>query len=163
MTPQERRGRRLFLILASLIILEKLAGVGLALSGGLAEVKWYKSVAQPVGLAVAVAGLWLGDVWLRWLVGVACIVTGGYSALVSGWLLVKLADGIPPEAARFFIWAAGLPIGLIGLVGLLYVLAGLLFLFSPSLRAFFRYQREGPRLWTEAAEPNSASERGGIN
>lgn len=29
------------------------------------------------------------------------------------------------------------------------MVAGMLFLVSPSLRAFFRYQREGPMFWTD--------------
>lgn len=150
MTPQERRGKWLFLALATLIVLEKLVGVGLTLFGGLAEVRWLKSVAQPVAFAFAVAYLWQGDVWLRWLVGVACVFSGGLLAFVSGRVLVKLAGVTPPEATGFFMQAAGYPIGLIGVVGLLYVAAGLLFLFSPSLRAFFRHQREGPRVWIES-------------
>jgi hypothetical protein len=152
MTPQERRGKRLFLVLATLIVLEKLAGVGLTLSGGLAEVRWLKSVAQPLGFAIAVAFLWQGDVWLRWLVGVACVLSGGLLAFVSGRVLVKLAGVTPPEATGYFMQVAGYPIGLVGAFGLLYVLAGLLFLFSPGMRAFFRYQREGPRVWIESAE-----------
>jgi hypothetical protein len=48
MTPQERRGKRLFLLLAILIILDKLVGVGLAISGGWAEVRWLKSVVTPL-------------------------------------------------------------------------------------------------------------------
>ena len=150
MTPQERRGKRLFLILATLIILEKLAGVGLALSGGLTEVKWFKSVVQPIGFALAVAFLWQGDVWLRWLVGAACVFSGGLLAFVSGRVLVKLAGVTPPEATGFFLQVAGYPIGLVGIFGLLYVVAGLLFLFSPSMRAFFRYQRERRRVWIES-------------
>lgn len=150
MTPQERRGRRLFLILATLIILEKLASVGFAFAGGWAEVRWLKSVVQPIGFAVAVAFLWQGDVWLRWLVGVACVLSGGLLAFVSGRVLVKLSEATPPETTGFFMQVAGYPIGVIAGVGLLYVLAGLLFLFAPSLRAFFRYQREEPRVWIES-------------
>lgn len=144
MTPRERRGKRLFLILATLLILEKLYVVGLMLSGGLADVQWFRSVAQRVGFAAAIAFLWTGDVWLRWLVGVGCVLIGGLLAFVSGRILFQLAGETPPEATRVFMLVAGYPVGLVGLLGLLHVLAGLLFLFSPSMRAFFRHQREGP-------------------
>lgn len=140
----------MFLVLATLLILEKLAGVAFTLSGGLGEVRWFKSVAQPVGCALAVACLWQGDVWLRWLVGIACVFCGGLQTFVSGLLLVKLAGVTPPDATWFFMQAIGYPIGLIGVIGLLYVIVGLLFLLSPSMRAFFRYQREGPRVWIES-------------
>ena len=151
MTPQERRGKRLFLVLATLLVLEKVAGITLALSGGLAEVRWVESVVQPVGFALAVAFLWQGDVWLRWLVGLMCIFSGGLLAFVCGQLLVKLAGVTPPEGAGFFMQIAGFPVGLVGVFGLLHVVAGLLFLASPSIRAFFRYQREGPRVSIETA------------
>src|ERR1700721_3486787 len=135
----------MFLVLATLIVLEKLSGVGIALSGGLAEVKWIKSVAMPLGIAMTVALLWQGDIWLRWLVGLLFVFTGGVRVYISGLVLAKLAGVTPPEATGFFMQAAGYPIGLIGVFGLLYVLAGLLFLVSPSMRAFFRYQREVAR------------------
>jgi hypothetical protein len=142
-TSQERRGQRLFLVLASLIILDKLAAVGFALAGGMANVHWLKSVVAPIGFALAVAFLWQGENWLRWLVGVACILSGGALAFVSGRLLIRFAGVTPPDATGFFMQIAGYPLGIVGLIGLFYLIAGLLFLFSPSLQAFFRYQREG--------------------
>ena len=142
MTPQERRGKRLFLVLATLIILEKLAGLAITLTAGLAEINWLRSVLQPVAFALAVAFLWQGDTWLRWLVGAACLLSGGLLAFICGRVLLKLAGETPPAATEVFMQVVGYPIGLVGVYGLLYVLAGLLFLFSPSLRAFFRYQRE---------------------
>jgi hypothetical protein len=36
----------------------------------------------------------------------------------------------------------------IGVFGLIYLVMGLLFLLSPSMKAFFRYQREGPQWQT---------------
>jgi hypothetical protein len=162
-TPQVRRGKRLFLILAGFIILDKLAGVGLVLAGGLPDVKWLRSAALPVGFALAVACLWQGDIWLRWLVGVACIVSGGFLAFISGQVLLRLAAVTAPEAAGFFMRVAGYPIGLVGLFGLIYVLVGLLFLFSPSMRAFFKYQRQRQesRLFLETIDALNAESRGG--
>jgi hypothetical protein len=147
MTPEERRGRRLFLLLAGFIVLEKLTGVALALSGGLAEVNWIRSVAQPLALALAVVFLWNGDEWLRRLVGVACVLTGGMSAYVSVRVLIKLARVTPPKATAFLMDLAGYPLGMMALFGVLYLTAGLLFLFSPSMGAFFRYRRERGRGW----------------
>jgi len=141
MTPQEQRGKRLFLVLATLIVLEKLAGIVLALSGGLAEVNWLKSVAQPIAFAGAVVYLWQGEVWLRWLVGIAYVFSGSVLVYVSARLFRIFAEEMPPKSSSL-MQVVGYPIRFVGLFGLLNVIAGLLFLFSPSMRAFFRYQRE---------------------
>jgi len=133
---------RLFLILATLLILEKLVGVGFALSGGLSEIRWLRSVVQPLGFAFAIAWLWQGDAWLRWLVGFACVLTGGLTVYVSGRILLKLAELTPAEATRSFMLVAGYPLGFLALIGALHLIVGLLFLFEPGMRAFFRLQRE---------------------
>lgn len=112
------------------------------MSHGLAGVNWWKSVAVPLLFAGAVAFLWQGDNWLRWLVGAACILSGGVKLFVSSRVLILLAEVTPPEATGFFMQVAGYPLGLIGLIGLLELLAGLAFLVLPNVRAFFRYQRE---------------------
>ena len=143
MTAQERRGKWIFLTFAALLIAERLLGVALALSGhGLAEIQWWKSVAQPLLFAMAVALLWQGENWLRWLVGMACLLAGGLQLFVAGRVLIRLAEVTPPEATGFFLQVAGYPLGVVGLMGLLELLAGLAFLVLPSVRAFFRYQRE---------------------
>jgi hypothetical protein len=144
MTRQERRGKRLFLVLATIIILDELIKVGFALSGGLADVKWLESVARPLAFVVAVALLWNGENWLRWLVGVACVVYGGGLALVSSHLLIKFGGITPPNATGNFMHVIGYPLVIVGFLAVFYLGAGLAFLLSPSLRAFFRYQREGP-------------------
>jgi hypothetical protein len=125
-----------------MLIAERVLGVGLVLSHGLAEVQWWKSVARPLLFAWAVAYLWRGDNWLRWLVGVACTLVGGLELFASGYLLIRLAGVTPPEATGFFMQAAGYPLGAVALIGLWELLAGLAFLALPSVRAFFRYQRE---------------------
>ena len=146
MTLQERRGKRLFLVLATLIILEKLAGVVLALIVADGAIDWRKSILQPLGTALAVGFLWQGDVWLRWLVGIALVLWGGLMTFVSAHVLILLAKRTPPDDAGFYMRWVGYPIGIFALFGLFYLTAGLLFLISPSMRAFFRYQREGPRV-----------------
>lgn len=144
MTPQERRGKWLFLILASLISLDALAQVGLALSGEDENFSWYKSVVRPLGLPVAAASLWSGSVWLRWLVGLGCSISGVLITIPSIKLLITFAQETPPEDAGFFMRVIGLPVGLFAFYGLLYLITGGFILVAPSLQAFFRYQREGP-------------------
>lgn len=138
------------MILATLLIIEKLFGVGLVLSGNFGEVKWYKSVVLPIGLCLAIAILWQGDNWLRWLVAAALVLSGGLAVFVGGRMLFLLAGMTPPEATGFFFQVLGLPIGLVVSVGLFHVAAGLSLLFSPRMRAFFRYQRERTRVRIES-------------
>lgn len=149
MTNRERRGRLLFLILSVLIVLDKLFGAGLAVYTNWPDVRWLKGVIQPLGLALGVVLLWDGDTWLRWLMGTAFVVTGGVSVLVSGWLLFRFAEVTPPAATGLFVQAVGYPLGIVAALGLFHLTAGLLLLLSPSMRAFFRYQREGPTVRVE--------------
>jgi hypothetical protein len=147
MTALERRGKRLFLFLATLIILPQLVDVAYALSGDLAEVNWLRSVAMPLGFVMAVMFLWHGDVWLQWVPGVCCTVYGAVLWLVSFSVMVKRAGVNPPKAdealEQFTPYTFDIIFSLgLGMLGLLYLMAGLLFLFSPSMRAFFEYQRD---------------------
>jgi hypothetical protein len=162
MTAKEQRGKWIFLTFAALLIAEQLVVVGLAVSGhGVAEFEWWKSVAQPLLFAMAVAILWQGENWLRWLVGVACLLAGGLKLFVAGRVLIRLAEVTPPEMTGFFMQAAGFPLGIVGFIGLLELLAGLAFLALPSVRAFFRYQRaRGSRAYIESAEPGTSADRG---
>ncbi len=141
MSPSVGRGRRIYLAFAVLLIAEELITVGFALSHGLAEVKWWQSVARPLLFSLGVFFLWEGDDWLRWLVSVACLVTGGVAVVVAARVLFKLAEVTPPGEAGFLFRFAGVPIGIVAVVGLSRLLAGLAFLLSPSVRAFFRHQR----------------------
>ena len=144
MTHQERRGKRLFLVLATTIILHKLLDVGFAFTGGLATVNWMRGVLQPAVIAISVAYIWEGENWLRCLLGAAFVLHGAVQLWLGGRVLIAFAEKTPPKAAGYFWQVIGIPFGIIALIGLFYVMAGLLFLFSPSMRAFFKYQRERP-------------------
>jgi hypothetical protein len=145
MTARERRGKRIFLVLAGFLIGERLLGVGLALAQGLDQVPWWSSVARPLLFALAVGLVWRGDTWLRWLVGGVCMLGGGLKLLVSGHVFARMAEATPPEATGFLLQVAGSTLGVIALTGLLEALAGLGLLALPSVRAFLRYQRESRR------------------
>jgi hypothetical protein len=119
MTPQERLGKRMFVILATLTVLEKLGGV------------WHGNWLISLGLALSIPFLWHGYVWLRWLVGGVCVLSGGRALIAFGRTLADF--DVPGESLD---GAAA--------IGLVDVLVGLAFLFLPNVQAFFRYQREGP-------------------
>ena len=142
MSPVERRGRIIFLAIASLIVGLKLSSVILAFAGGWEQVQWWKSVIQPLGFALGVVCLWQGENWLRWLLALALVVIGGSHLFVVARLTSLVAKETPPQHAGFFLELLGLPLGLVGAIGLFYLSAGLVLLMSPSVKAFFAYQRE---------------------
>jgi hypothetical protein len=129
MTPQERLGKRWFLIVATLMVPEKLAGAWQGRFGHGAVVHSLISLS----LVLSLPFLWRGYTWLSRLVAVVCVLSGGLALFAFG-----------RELADFDVPGSSLSVGA-GVLGLLDVLAGLAFLFLPSLQAFFRYQREGPR------------------
>lgn len=146
MTPKERRGKWLFLILAGLIVLEKLAGIGFALSDGLGQVNWFKSVVTPLGVLCAVIALWYGELLMQRLVGGMYILIGASQLYLAIRSLQQLQPKLTPDNAEFLIATLGTAFYIIAAFAVVYLLLGLLFLFSPSMSAFFRYQREGPGL-----------------
>ena len=143
MTPKERRGKWLFLILASLIVIEKLFGVGLTLAGDWDKIKWLRSVVGPICFCVGLTALWDGEYRFRWFMGGSIALIGSLQIFVIARILLKLSDLVTQDTLDLFMRVAGYPLGLVMAVGLFYLVAGLLLLFSPSIRAFFRYQREG--------------------
>jgi hypothetical protein len=118
----------LFLIVVTLMVLGKLGGVRQGMFGYGAVVHWLISL----GLALSIPFLWQGYTWLSRLVGVACVLSGGLALFAFGRDLTDF--DVPGWSLNVFA----------GVLGLVDVLAGLAFLFLPSLQAFFRYQREGP-------------------
>lgn len=143
MNAKERAGRRIYLILATLFILEKLAGIVLTMAGAPAgEVNWLKSVVQPIVYAAAVGFLFYGDNTIRWLVGGGSIFEGALTTYLMGFVIWALYARTPPDKMDVFRMAA-LPFGMILVFGVLHILMGLIVLLWPSLQAFFRYQREG--------------------
>lgn len=143
MSPLALPGKRLFLILAGAIIVTQIAGVAFSVGNSGGHINWFKSVIQPLGLAVSVAFMWLGDNLLRWLVGIWAVATGALYVYVSSRIFFTLSGVTPPDAPDLLYDTFGSLLGILGLVGLIYVLAGLLLTFAPSLSAFFRSQREG--------------------
>lgn len=141
MSPRERRGKWLFVILATLITLDKLAGVGLALSGDWYQVKWGQSVMFPLCVIVAVVSLRDGETWLRWLLGGALMFVSGVKLFMLGRLWFAVTSGPEPNAADFAWQFLGPPLGILGAHQLVYLLAGLALLVSPSLRAYFAHRR----------------------
>ncbi|HWY88130.1 MAG TPA: hypothetical protein VNX28_15470 [Gemmataceae bacterium] len=109
----------MFVILGTLTVLGKLGGV------------WHGNWLASLSLALAVPFLWHGYVWLRWLVGGACVLSGVRALLAFGRTLADF--DVPGESLDGA-----------GVIGLVDVIVGFAFLFLPNVQAFFRYQRQGP-------------------
>lgn len=142
MTPQAQRGRRLFLILASLIVLLKSIAIMMALSHGLENLNWRDKILTPAGFAMCVMFMWGGENWMRWTMALVCIYLGcfGVYLCIRGPITLDLSTSQATEWRYFqFAWPYYLRYGL---VAAFYLTVGLLFSFSPSLNAFFKYQRE---------------------
>jgi hypothetical protein len=138
MTAGERRGERLFVILAALTVLVKPGGVFL----GLAERGTGVGGFLTLVLVPSVPFLWRGTAWLRRLVSLTCVLSGALSLLHCARSLVD-----------FDVLGSSLVFD--GILGVVDVLAGLAFLFLPDLNAFFRHQREG--------KPRGASRQDGTS
>ena len=131
MTASERRGRRLFLILATLTVMVKLGSIFLGIFG---HVGWFGGVFSLI-LALSMPLLWRGTVWLQRLVGLTYVFSGTRSLIHWGRSLVDYD-------------VLGFSLAFDGILSLVDVLAGLAFLFLPDLVAFFRYRRETKGLET---------------
>jgi hypothetical protein len=140
MTPLVRRGKWIYVILATVIVLDQLGSIVAAMVGDRTAFGWVRSVIQPLIFAIPVAVLWFGDAWLRWIVSASCFLTGVLFLFVSIRLLITFGEP-PPQSLGIFIQRGSYPLGLIVAFGVFYLAAGMLFVFSPSVRAFFEHQR----------------------
>src|SRR5262245_22146862 len=125
-----------------MIVADQIVGMILALTRGFEWAQSWRTVAQPLCLALGVALLWHGENWLRWLVAIACIISGGAKIVVSGYLAYRFLAVTPKDQLGFFVDIVGWRLLVVSVGGLLYVTAGLAFLLAPSLRAFFARQRQ---------------------
>jgi hypothetical protein len=122
----ELRGRRIYLVLATLTVLVKLGGL-------LPMVDGYEgrlSKLLPVVIALSVVFLWRGNVWNQRLAAGAFLLSGAFT-------LLHFAQSL--EALDLYGFGVAFKLFL----GVVDVLAGLAILFQPDLNAFVRHQRDG--------------------
>jgi hypothetical protein len=141
-SPLVRRGRRLFLAFAVPLVLIEFLSIAVALTGDWDKIRWWRSVGFPCGTLVMFWFLWKGDPLIRWVAPLCLLVSGGTNLFLSGYVTVRLAQVTPPAFAGIFARIFGAILGALTLLGLLNVAAALVFLFAPSVRAFFRHQQE---------------------
>lgn len=140
MSPQARRGRRIYLVLGAILVGLQLSGVLSALIGS-DQVQWWKSVIRPLILAGVLVWLWWGDQVLRWMAAGTCFLQGALPLYGSAHLAYRLAEVTPPGQADFLTKVLGPALTLLAAYGLFYLITGAVILFSPSLTAFFKHQR----------------------
>src|SRR5262245_19416731 len=140
-TSEARRGRRIFFTLATMMVADQIGIVVLAVSRGLDSAHWWRTIAQPLCLALGVVLLWHGENWLRWLVAIACLTSGAAKVAVSGYLAYRFLAVTPRDQIGLFFQTVGRTLLTVGLGGFAYRDAGMGLLPGPSLRAFFPHQR----------------------
>jgi hypothetical protein len=130
----ELRGRRIYLVLATITVLVKLGGLLPMMDGS----RLSKLIA--VVIVPTVIFLWTGAARAQRLVAVAFVLSGVLTLLRFARSLDALDN-------------YGLGVAFMLFLGVVDVLAGLAVLLLPDLNAFFRYQREGK---PEASPPRIA-------
>jgi hypothetical protein len=122
----ELRGRRIYLVLATITVLVKLGGLLPMLDGYEGRL----SKLLPVVIALSVVFLWRGTVWIQRLSAGAFLLSGAI-------ILFDFAQSL--EALDIYGFGVAFKL----LLGVVDVLSGLAILFQPDLNAFFRHQWEG--------------------
>ena len=149
MSPLVRRGRVIFLVLASLIIIDHFSRMVLALIRDTKGLNLWSSILFPTAVILGVVSLWQGARWLRRLMALWLLVHGGKHLFIIGLLMYQMATVTPPDQADFFLRMSGILFGFPILYGGFCVSAGLALLGSRSLKAFFDHQ------WETAENPLS--------
>lgn len=144
MTARERRGKRLYTIVASLVILHQFAILISAVSNGIGNIKLTDSVIVPLGLVFMMIVLRDGDHWVRWMLGAVSLAKGGastYLAIRIGLVVWQVFPKAKHPEVREMVDGI---LGIYLLGGLFYLIVTAILFLSPSFKAFMRYQREGP-------------------
>ncbi len=128
-----RRGRLLLLAFSTPMVLFNLATILLAVLSD-RPVNLWSDVLYPAGFILAMYGFWIGDAWLCWLLPPLFVATGGLRLFR---LVRDLQLHVPLATAQTIVMSHGIPMA----AAFFDILGGLVFLFSPSVNAFFRSQR----------------------
>lgn len=103
MSDPERRGRRLFFVIAAVLLLDSLSPLLLQFWLGFANVAWFRQVILPLIRAAAFVWLWQGERFLVWPVAVAAVVSGLGDLIIGlsigAFVLIPLLQVGGPAAA----------------------------------------------------------------
>ncbi|MFN3152177.1 hypothetical protein [Bremerella sp.] len=148
MVTSERRGRLFFLILATLIIADRLLVIVLGLAGATENFDLW-SLVLPWIVIVCVVSLWWGESGARRLLVLWSLWHGGTSLLMACYVMIRMAAITPPEQTDFFLTMSAKLLAFPILHASFYLFTGLALMFSGNLRTFFAYQQKtADSLWT---------------
>lgn len=150
MSPLARRGRRVYLALATLLIAWQLFNVGFHLLrgwSGEADIRWFRSVVLPLIFVNMVVALRTGDRLHRWTVAVWMWISGALPVYAAVMMTVRLLEQTPAGEAGFFLEILGLPLGILASIGLAEIALGCAVLWLPSLTAYFEERRAAASLF----------------
>jgi len=131
-----------FLILATLIVGDRLASIVLALIGDTEKLNLWRSILLPALISGGVVSLWQGDTRLRWLMAAWSLMHGGANLLIFAFVMYRMAAVTPPEQTSYFLNVSAMLFGLPLLHAGFFIFTGLALLFSPSLNSFFDHQKD---------------------
>jgi lysylphosphatidylglycerol synthetase-like protein (DUF2156 family) len=142
MTKIERRGKWLFLLIATLVVVDKLAGIGLALSHGLNDVRWLRSVLFPLCFVLGFIPLYAGDEFLRKFMGWAFLANGAFVVVTAVRVYLEASERLQGSDMEALLEVFGSIAAISLLWALLYLITGAALLWLPSIRAYLAYQRQ---------------------
>ena len=137
-----RRGRAFFLILATLIVVDRLSSIVLAFIGDTENLSLWRSVLSPGLVILGVVSLWQGETWLRWLMAAWSLMHGGTNLLILAVIMYRMAAVTPPEQTGFFLNMSAMLFWFPLLHASFYISTGLALLLSRSLNSFFDHQQK---------------------
>ncbi len=140
MSDPERRGRVLFFVVATVLILDVLSPLYFRLSQGFADVAWFGEVIRPLIYVALIARLWRGETLLVQLIGWTCLAAGLQSTW-AGFMILRTIVAIGRLDVAEFVLRLAMPCLPLLVSGIVELIAGLLLLISPSLKAFFKAQQ----------------------
>ncbi|MFM7921332.1 MAG: hypothetical protein ACKPJJ_14005 [Planctomycetaceae bacterium] len=110
MSDPERRGRRLFFVIAAVLLLDSLSPLLLQFWLGFANLAWFRQVILPLIRAAAIVWLWQGERFLVSIVAGAAVVSGLGDLIIAlnlgaFFLIPLLQVGVPDAAGllKFFL------------------------------------------------------------
>lgn len=131
-----RRGRILFLIIAGALVVERVCNVVLIFAAEDATIgSGFRSAVRHIGIIIALACVWYGQMWMRWLLAAALASHGAVLIAVLGVVLYPLAQVTSPERAGAAAYSWALISSIPTAYAALHVTAGLMLVFSPDRKS----------------------------
>jgi hypothetical protein len=136
-----KRGRLFFLVLATLIVLDRGSVIVRAFTGA-APFRLLDSLLLPAVIIFIVVSLWQGDTQRRHFRALILLLYGGGNLFNCGRVILGTAVAERPADVGLFLQLSLRLMGFPVLHASCYIFAGLALLLSPSLYAFFDHQAQ---------------------